>query len=65
MTIKAARVNKGYTQAVAAKMLGISVYSLSCYERGVTQPNVKTAANMSKVYGVPIQELIFSAEKND
>lgn len=64
MTIKAARVNKGFTQSEAAERIGVSVYSLSCYERGVTQPTIKTAAKMAQVYEVPIGELVFSTENN-
>ena len=34
ITLKSARVNKGLTQAQAAKEIGITVDTLSNYERG-------------------------------
>lgn len=37
VTLKAARVNCGLTQKEAAKKLGLSVDTLSKYERGVSQ----------------------------
>lgn len=35
-TLKTAREMKGYTQEVAAKLIGVSVDTLGNYERGVS-----------------------------
>ena len=40
LTLKAARVNKGLTQGEAAQRLGVTVGTISYYERGVTKPTV-------------------------
>ena len=59
LTLKAARVNAGLTQAQAAKKLGVSKYTVSNYERGLTHPTVEIANRMEIVYGIPYDQLIF------
>ncbi len=65
MTLKSARVNKYLTQAEAAKMLKISVDTLSNYERGKSFPDVPVIKRMEDLYGVPYSELIFCPEVTD
>lgn len=64
ITIRAARVNKGLTQAEAAKLLGISKDSLWNYENGRSFPNVKVVKKMEEVYGIPYNNLIFLPKDN-
>lgn len=59
MTLKSARVNKGLTQAQAAAKIGITVDTLSNYERGKSFPDVPVIQRIEIVYGVPYSELIF------
>ena len=59
ITLKSARVNKNLTQAEAAKMLEISVDTLSNYERGKSFPDVPVIKRMEDLYGIPYSELIF------
>lgn len=59
ITLKSARVNKGLTQVKAAKLIGITPYTLSNYERGKSYPDVPIIQKMEQVYGVPYSELIF------
>ena len=59
ITLKAARVNKGLTQKEAAKLIGISVYSLINYERGKSFPSVPTIKKVEEVYGVAYADIIF------
>ena len=61
-TLKSARVNKGLTQADAAKILGISTDTLSNYERGKSFPDVPIIKRMEDLYGLPYSELIFCPE---
>ena len=64
MTLKAARVNKGLTQAQAADKLGVSIDTIRKYEAGVTFPNVKTIKMIEKLYGIGYNDIDFSfAEK--
>ena len=59
MTIKAARINKGYSQAQAAEKIGISKETLSNYERGKSYPDVPILKKIEEVYEVPYNQLIF------
>ncbi|MDL2257553.1 helix-turn-helix transcriptional regulator [Eubacteriales bacterium OttesenSCG-928-K08] len=63
MTLKAARVNAGYNQAEAAKILNISVYTLSNYERGISFPDVPILKRIEQAYGVGYDQLIFLSQK--
>lgn len=65
ITLKSARVNKNLTQAEAAKMLKISVDTLSNYERGKSYPDVPIIKRMEDLYGVPYSELIFCPKITD
>lgn len=60
MTLEAARKNKGYTQKEAAKLLGISEYTLINYENGKTFPKIPTIKKMEKLYEVEYKDLFFS-----
>lgn len=58
-TLKTAREMKGYTQEIAAKLIGISVYTLGNYENGKSYPDVPILRKIEEVYGVPYNRLIF------
>lgn len=59
ITLKAARVNKKLTQEQAAKLLGISVFTLINYEAGKSFPDVPVIEKIEKVYEVPYHRLNF------
>lgn len=59
MTLKAARVNKNLTQRVAARLIGVSVDTLSNYEKGRSFPDVPIIKRIEKVYEVSYADLIF------
>lgn len=59
MTLKVAREINGYTQAEAAKMIGISTDTLGNYERGKSYPDIPTLRMIEKTYGVSYDRLIF------
>lgn len=63
ISIKAARVNKGWNQKKAASEIGTSVFALSNYECGVTSPTMEIAEKMSAVYDVPLENLEFPKRK--
>ena len=50
--LKYLRQTGGFTQAVAAKMLGVSRQSYSKYENGTVVPSDAIVARAAKVYGV-------------
>lgn len=64
ITLRAARVNKGLTQAKAAELIGIKELTLRNYEKGVSYPTAKTIIKMLEVYGVSFDDLCFGAGEN-
>lgn len=58
-TLKTIREIRGLKQEEAAKMLGISVDTLSNYERGKKYPTIPTLRKIEEVYQVSYNELIF------
>lgn len=59
ITLKAARINRGLNQREAAKMLGVSVDTLSNYERGKSFPDVITIQRIEQTYGYQYSDIIF------
>ena len=64
ITLKAARVNRGYTQDAAAKIIGVTVDTISNWERGKSFPNVPQLKKIEEAYGVTYNELIFLPNSN-
>ena len=64
VTLKAARVNKAYTQAVAARLIGVTEDTISNWERGKSFPNVPQIHKIEEVYGIPYNEIIFLPTNN-
>lgn len=60
MTPKAARVNAGLTQSVAADRLDISKTSLQNYENYRTVPSVTMAKKMARLYGLSVDDIEFT-----
>ena len=60
MTLKALRVNKDYTQKVAAKKMGISQRTLSNWENGISFPNQKQIETICSVYGTSYDFINFA-----
>lgn len=59
ITLKAARVNVGMTQAEAAKAIGVSKDSISNWERGKTYPSISLLSRIEEVYGITYKDIIF------
>lgn len=59
ITLKAARMNKGYNQYDAAKLIGVSSDTLSNYERGKSFPDVPIIKKIEEVYGVKYDDINF------
>ena len=64
ITLKAARVNRGYTQDAAAKIIGVTVDTISNWDRGKSFPNVPQLKRIEEAYGVTYNELIFLPNSN-
>ena len=63
-TLKACRVNKGFTIKEAAKKLGISEFTLMNYELGKTFPTVPVINKIEELYDVSYNDIIFLPQNN-
>lgn len=59
MTLKSARVNQNLTQEKAAELIGVSVDTLSNYEKGKTFPDVPIIKRIESVYRVSYSDINF------
>jgi len=59
ITMKAARVNMGYTQEEAAELLGISKDTLWNWENGRSFPNVLVIKKIEEVYNTSYNNINF------
>ncbi len=59
ITLKAARINKGYTQHEAGRIIGVSRDTISKWERNECVPNIKYISAIERAYGVKYDNLIF------
>lgn len=64
MTLKAARINTGLSQAEASKKIGVSKDTLGNWERGKTYPNALHIRKIEDAYGVQYDSIIFLLENN-
>lgn len=59
LTLKALRMNKGYSQEEAAKLIGVSTDTLANYERGITYPDVPIINKIEEVYETKYDDINF------
>lgn len=64
LTLKAARVNKGYTQKKSAELIGVTEDTIGNWERGKSYPDALHIRKIEEVYGVRYDNLIFLPRKN-
>lgn len=57
ISLKAARTDAGYTQALAAKELKISRGTIASYEAYTTKPDIETAKRIARLYGRSVDEI--------
>lgn len=63
ITLKAARVNAGYTQIEVAKMLKIAPDTLRKYENGEAFPDVKQIKQFEAIYGLTYNDINFLCDE--
>ena len=64
ITPAAARVNAGLTQRDVAEKMGVSTNTVINWENGKTVPSVSMAWRLSELYGIPLDNIFFSADTN-
>ena len=62
ITLRAARVNRGLTQAEAAELMGVKPRTIVNWENGSSLPNVAAVNKIIEVYGIPFDDLNFCPE---
>lgn len=61
-SIKAARVNAGYTQKGAAEALGVSEKTVCNWEKGMAVPMADKFVEMCRLYGVSMDDIILPSK---
>ena len=64
LSLKAARVNAGYTQLGAGKKLGVSKETISNWERSKSYPPMDKLMDICNLYKVKLDDLIFLPSNN-
>ncbi|MGO5338101.1 helix-turn-helix domain-containing protein [Bilifractor sp. LCP19S3_H10] len=59
MTLRAARVNKGYTLKQAAELIGVNPDTIGRWEKGESYPNVPQIKAIEKAYGITYNQINF------
>ena len=62
ITLEAARVNAGYSQKEAARLLKVSNCTLLRWEKGISMPKANQVAQICDLYKIPYDMLIFLPE---
>lgn len=64
MTLKAARGSKELSRKAAAELIGVSYSTLYNWENGRSTPRADLACKVAEIYGVKVDDIIFSPRKN-
>jgi DNA-binding XRE family transcriptional regulator len=62
ISIKAARVNAGLTQAEVADRIGKTKNTIVSYEAYATVPDITTAQAMAELFGMSIDDIVWSQD---
>ena len=62
ISIKAARVNAGYTQEEVAKALKKSKNTIVSYEAYASSPDITIALAMAELFGMSVDDIIWSKD---
>lgn len=60
ISLEAARVNAGYNQKTAAKLLHVDPYTLRNWEKGKTSPTWKKVEEIERLYGISSDNIFFN-----
>ncbi|MDR2889237.1 MAG: helix-turn-helix transcriptional regulator [Lachnospiraceae bacterium] len=64
ISLAAARVNAGLTQADAAKALNISVHLMRNWEKGRSELSVSQSRGLSELYAIPLDYIFLPIISN-
>ena len=57
ITLRAARINAGYTQEMAAKEIGVKSGTIANYENFKTYPPIDKAQDLAALYGLTVNDI--------
>lgn len=57
ISLAAARVNAGLTQKEVAAALRVGNQTIVSWEKGTTEPKMSQAAELSRLYGLPLDNI--------
>lgn len=60
ISIKAARVNAGLTQAEVARHLNKSKNTIASYESHTTIPDIRDAQKMADLFGMSLDDIVWT-----
>lgn len=61
-TLKALRVNEGYSQKEASRLLGVSNKTLNFWEKGKAFPKQPMIEKICELYGVEYDQINFNVD---
>lgn len=56
-TFKSLRISNGYTQADVASKLGVTIPTVSVWERGLRSPSPRYIPQLAELFNVPKKEI--------
>lgn len=62
ISLAAARVNAGLTQEDVAKKMHISKQTIVSWEKGISEPKINQARELSRIYNFPLDNIFFAPE---
>ena len=65
MTLKAARVNAGYTQSDVANRMGVAVTTLSAWENGQNSIKADDFKRLCELYGERMDDIILPTKSTE
>lgn len=65
LTLRALRVNRGWTLEEASTLIGVSKETLSNYETGKSYPDVPIIKRIEDVYNISYDKINFLVSNND
>lgn len=60
VTLKAARINKGFTQEFVAKELNVTKKTVGSWEMGKTMPKIDKIEKLCSLYGCSYDDIIWN-----
>lgn len=64
ISLAAARVNAGFTQAEVAEKMGVTANTVVNWEKGKATPSIVAARQLANLYGLELSNIFFPEEAN-